>query len=180
MGIDKGNTNEDVVYFDETYGIEYPGVSGQDGGGNEVHLLYEVQATPSVVVIQPDRLITVKQIWPPNFNNVVDSVSTSGGIQQNCMITSVQESQTEEMLTIGPNPVKDYAYLHLNLLEEKEIELYIYNLTGKKIMEFKPTNYTIGKYYIKADFSNEPEGFYFVQAVEKGKVVSTKKLILTR
>jgi len=66
MGIDKGNTNQDVIYFDSTYGIQYPGISGQDGGGNEVHLLYEIQATPTVVVIQPDKAIAVKQIWPPS------------------------------------------------------------------------------------------------------------------
>jgi len=179
MGIDKGNTNEDVIYFDSTYGIQYPGVSGQDGGGNEVHLLYEVQATPSVVVIQPDKVIAVKQIWPPNTNNLVDSISSAGGILQAC-ITNIQVNYSEEILTIGPNPVKDYAYLHLILMEEKEIEIYVYNLTGGKIMEFKPTYYPAGKYYVKADFTHEPQGFYFVQVLEKGKVITTKKLVLTQ
>jgi len=177
MGIDKGNTNQDVIYFNSTYGIQYPGVSGQNGGGNEVHLLYEIQATPSVVVIQPDRVIAVKQIWPPNINNIVDSVSSAGGMLQACM-TNIQLTYTEEILTIGPNPVKDYAYLHLNLKEEKEIEILVYNLTGQKIMEFKPVFYPAGKYYIKADFTHEPEGFYFVQIVENGSVITTNKLVL--
>jgi hypothetical protein len=179
MGIDKGNTNEDVIYFDETYGIAYQSVSGQDGGGNEVHLMYEVQATPSIVVIQPDRVIAVKQIWPPNFNNVTDSVSSAGGIQQSCTTTNIEIKQSEEMLTIGPNPVKDYAYLRFDLQEEKEFEIRIYNLTGGEIMGFKPTVYGAGKHIITADLTNEPGGFYFVQAIEKGKVITTKKLILT-
>ena len=179
MGIDKGNTNEDVIYFDSTYGVHYPGVSGQDGGGNEVHLLYEVQATPSVVVIQPNKVIAVKQIWPPNTSNVVDSISSAGGMFQACM-TDIKVNFSEEILTIGPNPVKDYAYLHLNLIEEKEIEIHIFNLTGRKIMEFKPEHYPAGKYYVKADFSSEPEGFYFVQVLENGRVLNTKKLVLIK
>ena len=177
IGIDKGNTNEDVIYFDSTYGVHYPGISGQDGGGNEVHLLYEIQATPSIVVIQPNRVISVKQIWPPNTTNIVDSVLNVGGILQSCL-TNIKVSPAEEILTIGPNPVKDYAYLHLNLKETKEIAIHVFNLTGEKIMEFQPIHYPAGKYFVKADFTNEPEGFYFVQVVEKSKVISTNKLIL--
>ena len=65
-------------------------------------------------------------------------------------------------------------------MEEKEIEIYIFNLTGKKIMEFKPTYYPAGKYYVKADFTRKPEGFYFVQVIENGRVLNTKKLVLVK
>ncbi len=152
IGIDKGNTNEDVIYFDSTYGVQYPGISGQDGGGNQVHLLYEVQATPCIVVIQPNRVIDVKQVWLPTTTNIVDSVTNVGGILQSCL-TNIQISKTEEILTIGPNPVKDIAYLHLNILEEKEISIQIFNLTGRKIMDYQPVYYPAGKYYVKADFN---------------------------
>ena len=179
IGIDKGNTNEDVIYFNSTYGIQYPGVSGQNGGGNGVHLLYEIQATPSVVVIQPDRVIAVKQIWPPNTNNLVDSVLNAGGIVQSCL-TNIKVNPTEEILTIGPNPVKNYAYLHLNLKETKEIAIHVFNLTGEKIMEIQSVHYPAGKYFVKADFTNEPEGFYFVQVVERSKVITTNKLVLIK
>lgn len=179
IGIDKGNTNEDVIYFDSIAGIEYPSFSGQDGSGNEVHLAYEVQATPSVIVIRPDRVISVKQVWLPNTTNIVDSISNVGGILQSCL-TNISLNHTEELLTIGPNPVKDYANLQLNFKEEKDILIHVFNLTGKKIMEFKPLLNTIGKYTLKADFTKEPEGFYFVQVIEKGRVIATKKLILIK
>ncbi len=85
MGIDKGNTNQEVMAFDSTYGIQYPGVSGQDGNGNQVHLMYQVQATPAVIVIQPDRYISVKQIWLPTYTNIVDSITDAGGVPQECL-----------------------------------------------------------------------------------------------
>jgi hypothetical protein len=179
IGIDKGNTNDDVISFDSTFGIQYPGFSGQDGGGNEVHLLYQIQATPCVIVIQPDREISVKQIWLPTTANIVDSVSNAGGILQSCL-TNIQAIQSEEILTIGPNPVKDFAYFHLNFKEAKEISMNVFNLTGTKILEFEPAYYPAGKYNIKADFTSEPEGFYFVQIIEKGELIATKKIILIK
>jgi len=179
MGIDKGNTNADVIYFDSTYGIQYPGISGQDGGGNEVHLLYEVQATPSLVIIQPDKTIAVKQVFPPSFDNVVDSVSVAGGVQQACL-TALNETIKEDEFTIGPNPVRDLAYLHFNLEFDAEIEVQIYNITGQMVMEFEPKTYTSGKFYLKADFTQQQEGFYFVQLLQNKQIVATKKLVVTR
>ncbi len=179
MSIDKGNTNEDVIYYDSIHGVVYPSFSGQDGQGNEVHILYEVISTPTVIVIQPNRLIDVKQIWLPTLTNIIDSVTNVGGIIQPCL-TDIQLSPEEEILTIGPNPVKDYAYLNLNLKEEKELVINIYNLTGQKIMEFSPAYNNSGNYSLKADFTNEPGGFYFVQVIEKGQVITTKKLVLLK
>lgn len=179
MGIDKGNTNEDVIYYDSAFGVHYPTISGMDGSGNEVHLLYEVQATPSVIVIQPNRFIAVKQIWPPNTDNLLDSISNVGGIFQSCL-TNIELIHAEEILTIRPNPVKDYTNLHLNLLQEKELEIQIFNLTGQRIREFKPKYYPAGNHHIKVDFSINQGGFYFVQVLEKGKVITTQKLILSR
>lgn len=179
MSIDKGNTNEDVIYYDSVHGVQYPSFSGQDGQGNEAHQLYQVISTPSVIVIQPNRLIDVKQIWLPTFTNIIDSVTNVGGIIQACL-TDIQLSSEEELLTIGPNPVKDYAYLHLNLKGEQELEIYVYNLTGKRIMEFNPSYSNSGKYSLKADFTNEPGGFYFVQVIENGSLITTKKLVLLK
>ena len=179
MGIDKGNTNENIIYFDSVYGIQYQNVSGNEGGGNPIHLLYEIQGTPTVIIIDPDRTILTKQIYPPTVNSIVDSVLVAGGIQQPCL-TSVSEFKNKKLLTIGPNPVKDIAYLNLNLEEGREIELKIFNLTGQKIMEFKPEWYPPGKYFVKADLSNAPEGFYFVQVLDKNRTITTNKLILTK
>ncbi|MCD4788644.1 MAG: redoxin domain-containing protein [Bacteroidales bacterium] len=179
MGIDKGNTNQDVLQFDSIYGIQYPNVSGMNGGGNQVHKTYNLQSTPTVVVIAPDRVILVKQIYPPDFNNIVDSVLNAGGIPQEC-ITSIPEFKNEEILTINPNPVKDFAYLNFVLEFGREVAFQVYNITGQKIIEFEPVYYPPGKYFLKADLLKEPEGFYFVRVLENNIVISTKKLILLK
>lgn len=178
IGIDKGNTNENVMHFDSVAGIQYPGVSGMEGGGNLVHLDYNVQATPTIVVITPDKLIASHQINPPTTQNVVDDVVLAGGILQSC-ITSITENDIQEIFTIGPNPVKSKAYVNLNLQKSGNIELAIYNLTGQKVFEQGPTFYYPGNYSVIADLSSEPEGFYFVQLKDEQGKISTKKIILS-
>jgi len=178
MGIDKGNTNANVIYFDSVAGIQYPGISGTEGGGNAVHLVYNVQATPTIVVITPDKLIAVKQIYPPNTQNVVDSVQSAGGILQPC-ITSIPENDSRDLITIGPNPVKTKAYINLHIIEAGDIELSIYNLTGQKVLDNGPAYYYPGDYTITADLTGKPKGFYFVQLKDKSGKIKTKKIILS-
>ncbi|MCD4697967.1 MAG: T9SS type A sorting domain-containing protein [Bacteroidales bacterium] len=177
MGIDKGNTNEDVIAFDSIYGIQYPSVSGQDGGGNEIHLLYDIQVKPTIVVINPDKLIAYKQIYPPSTANVVDSVTAAGGIQQPCL-TSVVAGNKIKLLAISPNPVRNVAFLSLNNDVGRNLDIRIINLTGQLVAVVDPRHYQKGKHIVRIDLSDNPEGFYFVQITENNRVVITKKLLL--
>jgi len=179
MGIDKGNTNAVVMEYDSILGVRFPSISGQEGGGNQVHLLYEVQATPTTIVIQPDGYIVVPQIYPPAYNSVVDSVTNSGGIPQECL-TSVENYETKELVSISPNPVHNFANIILDLKSDRYLEIKIYNLTGQVVSRIDNRYYSAGKNTVEANLSGEPEGFYFVQALEGNNVITTKKLILTK
>jgi len=179
MGIDKGNTNANVIYFDSIAGIQYPSASGQQGSGNQAHLLYDIQGTPSIVVITPDKNIAVHQVYPPNFTSVVDSVTNAGGIPQSCT-TDIPLEEEQEMLTIGPNPTQGLAYITLNLESDRQLEIQIFNLTGQRIIYYQPKYYPSGKHILRNDFSSIPEGLYFVQVKDNDSILSTKKLILSR
>ena len=180
MGIDKGNTNEDVLVFDSIYGIHYPGVSGQDGGGNAVHFTYNIQGTPSIVIITPDKVIATHQINPPNTNNVVDSVLQAGGILQSCVNNLDKRNKKEEILTIGPNPARNFISLTINLKRRRHLEVNILDLSGQKVVDFNQHPYQSGQHVVNFDVSRLPEGFYFVQIVENDQVITTKKLVLSR
>ncbi len=179
IGIDKGNTNDDVILFDSIAGIEYPSASGTEGNGNAVHLLYNIQGTPSIVVITTDKLIAVHQIYPPEFNSVVDSVSNAGGIQQSCT-TDIPFSEEKELFTIGPNPVNDIALIILNLESECRLGVQVFNLTGQPVIQYPSINYSAGKHTFEADLTGFQEGFYFVRLLKNESVLYTKKIILLR
>ncbi len=176
IGIDKGNSTQNVIYFDSVYGVTYPNVSGNDGGGNPVHLAYDIQGTPTVVIIAPTHEVLVKQILPPDYESLVDSLLEVGANQQPCF-TAVDETKKEDILRIGPNPVKNIANLNLSFPTGKSVEVKIYNLTGQQVLDIGASYYFPGKHRIKVDLTAEPEGLYFVQVIEDNQVLTTRKLI---
>lgn len=172
LGIDKGNTNAAVLQFDSIYNVHYPSASGNQGNGNIVHWDYNIQATPSVVVINPDKSIAVKQIFPPTTENLIDSVSMAGGIQQACL-TLVEESGTNE-ISLFPNPVHDY--LVVTAYQDQTIESFqIYDLTGRKIREPEIIGNTGNKIIVNtAGFTN---GFYLIEIRFRSGKTEIKKFI---
>ena len=178
MGIDKGNTNFAVMEFDSIYGVHYPSASGQQGGGNAVHFQYDILGTPTIVVITPDKLIANQQISPPNTTNVVAAVTAAGGIQQSCL-TLIDLSETDQILFIGPNPVKNLARISIYINEPKNIEIEIFNLTGRRVLHIQPSFYSEGSTLIEANTTALPEGLYMAVLKEKGRILSKQKLIKT-
>ena len=176
VGIDKGNTTQNIIYFDSVYGITYPNISGNDGGGNLVHMDYDIQASPTVIVIAPNREILVQQILPPDYESLVDSLLEVGANPQPCF-TAVSEMKNEDILNIGPNPVNDIANLNLSFSSGKIVEVKIYNLTGQQVLDVRALYYPPGKHRLKVDMTAEPTGFYFVQVIEDKQVLVTQKLI---
>lgn len=180
MGIDKGNYNDDVIYFNNLYGIEYPSASGMEGGGNEAHMLYDLQGTPSVVVIAPDRTILVHQIFPPSSDNIIAAVEGAGGIPQSC-ITSVNT-----VVDIGddrgfyPNPASDFIHYDLKLDEPGEIAMEIIDLTGKTVMQSAPRIYREGIPEISLQVKDLPNGMYIARLKGNGKLFHTSKIIIDK
>ena len=177
MGIDKGNSNASVIYFDSVYGIQYPSASGNNGSGNMAHLLYNIQATPTVVIINPDRSIAVKQVYPPSQVSLTDSVLGAGGIEQPCL-TAIVENREEELLLIRPNPVHDKAYIHFILKEESDVELILYDLGGREIWRQNPGKYKAGKFFIETRFNAVKRGAFLLQLKCNGEKAALQKLIL--
>lgn len=177
MGIDKGNNNASILYYDSVFGVHYPGISGQEGGGNEVHLLYEVQGTPSIVVIMPDHQIVYKQIYPPTQNNVTDSIFTAGGIMQPCM-TAIGELSLDEIMTISPNPASGLVNIRLQIPSEMNLTATIRDLPGMTVWKSNPSFYTPGIHDISVVLRDITAGIYYVSLTENERVIAAKKLIV--
>ncbi len=175
IGIDKGNTNKNVQYFDSVYGITYPDVSGQNGGGNPVHMAYSIQGTPTLCVILPDRYIPVKQIYPPSTENLIDSIVSVGGN----LITAVAEEKTDtDDFVLSPNPATSFVNLNIKLAKERMVKAEIYNLLGMKVFETQPELIKRGKFVKRINLPSLPKGPYFVRLLEGKNQLTIKKLIL--
>ncbi len=178
LGIDKGSFNVDVMLFDSTYGVHYPGVSGMEGNGNAVHLMYNILSTPTIVVITPDKLIATSQIWPPIAASVVDSVSAAGGLVQECLTPVSENSISQKIIAVSPNPVKDIAALFIQPGNKRELEIIVRNAVGQKVASIGPSPFEARKRRQQINLSGQPRGIYLVQVLENGRIVQTEKIIL--
>ena len=62
MAIDWGDTDAEVLAYDDEYMIEYPSISGTEGGGNEVVNLYNVSGFPTFYVIDSTKKLLIRLI----------------------------------------------------------------------------------------------------------------------
>ncbi|MEZ5083867.1 MAG: T9SS type A sorting domain-containing protein [Bacteroidales bacterium] len=178
MGIDHGNTNEAVFEFDSIYGVHYPGISGLQGGGNAVHLQYNIMATPTIVVITPDKLIANQQISPPSTTNVVAAITSAGGIQQSCL-TTVDLAKFDDILTLGPNPVTNELTIYIDKeIELSKVDVRIISSHGE--MVFKKTYVKLTQPAIRMNVSSLKTGIYIVEVCNGSTLFVRHKILISR
>lgn len=56
-------TDASVIDYDNQWGAIYPTISG-NAGGSSINNTYKIGATPSIILIAPDRQIVEQDIWP--------------------------------------------------------------------------------------------------------------------
>ncbi len=78
---------------------------------------------------------------------------------------------SKKSIQIYPNPVQNELHISLQDIEEENLELTIYDLSGKKIVSETIVN---SQADYPVDFSNQPAGTYFLQLRSEDVVWSTK------
>jgi thiol-disulfide isomerase/thioredoxin len=104
ISIDYHDTNAEVLAYDEEYDIEYPSVSGLNGGGDAVVSLYNVFAFPTFYLIDSSKTI-VEKIDPPTLQVFDYRFEQLGILPAECIVSAAKETYTMERLELFPNPV---------------------------------------------------------------------------
>ena len=131
----------------QTYGVEYPTISGAAGGSTICgSSMYNIPAYPTVILIMPDRSIVIQDLWPINNAQTVISALEQHGIQQHdcntpsydpqVTITVDQVMETEVTATFTPNA--DCASYNYLLATESEVQQWM-SLTGLTLPEYLHT-----------------------------------------
>jgi len=167
LGIDYGNTDEQVLQYEQTYGGLYPSASGLEGGGNAVVSQYGITGFPFVCLI--DQSSTVVEIFSPPTMQVFSYYFPLYGIEEMECITNIQNPKLNEAFLIYPNPVSSTIYI--NASQGTIITIFDSrgNSVKKAIMDSE--NYAI-------DVSEFKNGFHLAKAMIDGKMYVKKFAIL--
>lgn len=121
LGIDNGNTDAQVITFDETYGTHYPAISGIEGGGNAICSSYGIPAYPTIILIAPDKSIVKQDIWPiATAQTLIDIITPYGPSEASCSGTA---SNLADVISFSiPNQVS-------TVIENEKITITVYENT---------------------------------------------------
>jgi thiol-disulfide isomerase/thioredoxin len=168
MTIDKGHNNAEVVAFDEEYGITMPSVSGTEGNGNQAHLAFEIQATPSVILIAPDYTIIEQMIWLPTTENIDQALLNAG-----LMMVGINEPEIQPF-SFYPNPAN--SILKVDFGEDiTNGVISIMNMTGQFVEET-----IVNSNHLSINVSNFPEGIYFIRLDQNNGIQYTERILISR
>lgn len=81
-------------------------------------------------------------------------------------------------ITASPSPFGATTTFNVNLAQSSDVEISLYDVTGKKIETVKDETMSAGQHAIDWTPENLAEGVYFVQMVVDG-AVQTKKIVHT-
>ncbi len=93
--------------------------------------------------------------------------------------TSVQRFDAYTMnLSIYPNPANDFSQVDFTLPLASKVEISAYNMIGNKIETILSQQKSSGRYYIKWDTTDLPDGIYYIKLQsDYGSI--TQKIVVT-
>jgi len=96
ISVNWGDSDAECIAFDQTYGIEFPCISGIEGGGTAINSTYGINAYPTYILIAPNHDIVEQDMWPIYNTQTFVNYFQSNGLQQaECMEASFTSDLTE-------------------------------------------------------------------------------------
>ena len=166
------DTDQACQTWCQTYGVEYPTISGP-AGGVTICNQYGIPQYPTVILIMPNRQIVIQDLWPiNNAQTIINALGQHGLQQHDCNtpsynpqvnITVDQVLETEVTATFTPNEdCASYAYM---MATEAEIQEWM-GIAGLELPEYLWTYGMPGSDIISNTFSDlTPDTEYVIYAV---------------
>lgn len=164
MAIDYGDTDAMVQAYDEEYDIEFPSVSGLDGGGDEVVSDYGVFSFPTFYVIDSTKKI-VDQIDPPTLVVFDFRFEQLGIAPADCETVGTVESGPAEPLRFFPNPAGEGMVFLQWPFAGEEGALEVYDLTGRVVLRQQVS----GAGRVEFSTNGLGKGIYLLSIIGHGK-----------
>lgn len=153
MSIDLNNNNAEVHAYEEQYNIEFPSISGDEGGGNEVVDLYNISAFPTFYLI--DSTYKIIDIIDPPTLQVFDFRFGMHDIEEMLCSVAINEiKKLEEQFIVYPNPATDFISIKSKMLDLNVINIRykISDSIGRSILKGTLLNNTIATDKLNSGF----------------------------
>ncbi len=185
LSVDSGDSDAQVLQYEEDHGGLIPSVSGNDGGGNAVVSAYGIGAFPTIILIAPDRSIVSQDIFPVTEANFHAAITTDAGLPSNeaaCSLVGLNDlvNTGTAIIKSYPNPVSTSLNLEFSIATATSITVEVYNLVGQKVMTIPAEQYAAGIHQLQLSTEELSNGTYTVNLVEPEGMVAVTKISVVK
>lgn len=185
FAIDTGDDDAACILFDETYGVEYPTISGIEGGGTQINNDYQISAWPTVILIAPDRTILIQDIWPiATAQTIIDKLESHGIEAHDCPPPiGIEEDMIENGIAISsifPNPFSNKTNINFSIISSGNILVTVHDMTGREVTVLQDAYMPVGDHKLSWEAGSDvPNGIYFC-TISSAQNKMTQKVMLSR
>ncbi len=167
----EANGDIEGLSLQETYG--HTGVFINDAG-LPIAFAQAVPHNGTLEVIEGERVKAVYQDdnFPPDSSWVYIDVPSSSNV-------SCKDISDDGVVEISPNPFNSRTAITFTLKRSAEVELAIYDLTGRHIISPRVKQFSEGEHRFVWEASDFPSGIYFLR-LKSNELELTKKLTLLK
>jgi len=184
-GAGAGTIVDDLMYGDFQGYLELPTADYQlsikDETGDVTVAVFE--APLSTLGLDGAALVTVASGFLNPDNNsdgpafgLWVALPAGGDLVELPNVTSVDENRIDNSsILLYPNPATDLINLNFSLLEDSDVNVYVYDMTGNVIKAKTYGTIQKSNQSTSIDLNNLTSGIYFV-SIQAGKSIITKKI----
>ena len=171
LAISSQDNDATLSSYANTNGFAFPFISSSTGGGSSVHSTYGISATPTFILIAPNKNIVERDMWPLANAQALISKISSNGVQAQACTSNIDENFKFEINTY-PNPVENvFNVIASNI---NQIQFEVIDILGKTVM-MESQNSNDGQFTI--DMSSLKSGLYFVRYSNKHEIIGSSKIV---
>jgi hypothetical protein len=140
-------------------------------GNSGIHYLYTINASNGLVISNPSfpAFTNTYNLIEPKYDNSSGNLYALHWGSLGEISTGIKEHNQNLGIKIYPNPARQS--FNVELPQQQNFNLFVFDITGRKVVEIKNATGTI-----KVDCSSFNSGVYYVRAINE-KTVLTNKFI---
>jgi len=111
------------------------------------------------------------------YNDLDNAISVIEGLYNTTSTGDLDAAKGSPVSGIYPNPVDENASIRLSLEKEASVDIRIYNLTGREILDLGKETFPSGSHVREIPVGDLPAGVYMVRSFVSGQVYTSKMVV---
>ena len=114
------------------------------------------------------------------LNGNINSFSPNSIQVVSLLSTAIETASNFSIVAAYPNPFNPSTTISFTLLENREVNIGIYNINGQRVDEVQSGQLSSGFHSFIWNASDMESGVYFIEIVGNGVVLNTQKVVLIK